>query len=215
MWHIESFVFSPIQENTYLLYTTDGQAVIIDPGCYFEEERAQLKARIEALQVTPVALWNTHTHLDHVFGNQFVFQTWGLGAYMHPKEDPVLDSAPAYGLMYNLPVETYTGPRHYLADRQVLTLGTDRMEVIHAPGHSPGSVCFYTADQGFLIGGDVLFQRSIGRTDLPGGHHATLIQSIQQRLMVLPDETVVYSGHGDPTTIGEERSENPFLNGLA
>lgn len=214
MWHIESFVFSPIQENTYLLYTNDRRAVIIDPGCYFEEERTALKARINTLQLNPVALWNTHTHLDHVFGNQFVYQTWGLEAHIHPEEDPVLDAAPAYGLMYNLPVETYTGTRLYLADRQVLAVGDSQLEVIHAPGHSPGSVCFYSADQGFLIGGDVLFHRSIGRTDLPGGHHATLIQSIQHRLMVLPDHTVVYSGHGEPTTIGEERQENPFLYGL-
>lgn len=215
MLKIKSFVFSPIQENTYLLYNESKDCIIIDPGCYFPEEKEVLKTFVSESKLQPVMLLNTHCHLDHVFGNKFIADTYGLSLHLHEKEKILLEHAPASGLMYNMPFDNYQGPLIFLKEKDKLTIGEDELEIIEAPGHSPGSICFYCRKQNFIIGGDVLFHRSIGRTDLPGGDYETLISGIRQKLWVLPDETVVYSGHGDTTTIGEEKKWNPFLNGLA
>ncbi len=211
MLKIKSFVFSPIQENTYLLYNELNHCAIIDPGCYFDAEKEQMAGFIEQNGLTPKMLLNTHCHLDHVFGNKFTAEKWGLTLQLHEKEKAVLEFAPASGLMWNMPFDNYTGHFNYIKEGDIITIGSDELLVIEAPGHSPGHVCFYCKAQGFIIGGDVLFQRSIGRTDLPGGDHRTLLNSIRHKLFVLPDETRVYSGHGPATTIGEEKAENPFL----
>ena len=215
MLKIKSFVFSPIQENTYLLYNEFNDCLIIDPGCYFSEEKDELKDFIIQSSLLPRMLLNTHCHLDHVFGNKFVAETWGLTLQLHEKEKKLLDYAPTSGLMYNMPFDNYKGEYIYLKEGDIVKLGEDELKVIEAPGHSPGHICFYCAKQNFIISGDVLFNRSIGRTDLPGGNHETLLKNIREKLFVLPDETVVYSGHGPETTIGEEKKYNPFLNGLA
>ncbi len=215
MLKVKSFVFSPIQENTYLLYNEFNDCIIIDPGCYFPEEKDELKAFITQSSLTPRMLLNTHCHLDHVFGNKFVAEAWGLTLQLHEKEKLLLDYAPTSGLMYNMPFDNYAGYYIYLKKGDMVKLGEDELTVIEAPGHSPGHICFYCSKQNFIISGDVLFNRSIGRTDLPGGNHETLLKNIREKLFVLPDETVVYSGHGPVTTIGEEKKYNPFLNGLA
>ena len=212
MLKVKSFVFSPIQENTYLLYNEFNACAIIDPGCYFPEEQDELKAFITQSGLKPLMLLNTHCHLDHVFGNKFVAEAFGLRLQIHEKEKAMLDLAPASGLMYNMPFDNYTGELSFLKEGDKIKLGEDELQVIEAPGHSPGHVCFYCAGQNFIISGDVLFNRSIGRTDLPGGDHESLLKNIREKLFVLPDETVVYSGHGPATTIGEEKRENPFLN---
>ncbi|HQW91531.1 MAG TPA: MBL fold metallo-hydrolase [Ferruginibacter sp.] len=212
MLKIKSFVFSPIQENTYLLYNEFNDCIIIDPGCYFPGEHDELKAFITQSKLTPRMLLNTHCHLDHVFGNKFVAETYGLTLHLHEKEKMLLDYAPTSGLMYNMPFDNYAGDYHFLKEADVVKLGNDELAVIEAPGHSPGHICFYCAKQHFIISGDVLFNRSIGRTDLPGGNHQTLLKNIREKLFVLPEETVVYSGHGPETTIGEEKKYNPFLN---
>ena len=212
MLKVKSFVFSPIQENTYLLYNEFNECLIIDPGCYFPEEQNELKAFITQSNLKPWMLLNTHCHLDHVFGNKFVAETYTLILQLHEKEKLLLDYAPTSGLMYNMPFDNYAGDYIYLKEGDVVKLGEDELKVIEAPGHSPGHICFYCEKQNFIISGDVLFNRSIGRTDLPGGDHETLLKNIREKLFVLPDETVVYSGHGAVTTIGEEKSENPFLN---
>jgi glyoxylase-like metal-dependent hydrolase (beta-lactamase superfamily II) len=209
---IKSFVFSPIEENTYVLYNESKDCIIIDPGCYFDEEKAALQEFIEKMQLQPKMLLNTHCHLDHVFGNKFVAETFGLTLQLHEIEKQVLAFAPTSGLMYNMPFDNYSGEFILLKEGDTILLGEDQLTVIEAPGHSPGHICFYCAKQNFVIGGDVLFQRSIGRTDLPGGNHETLLKNIREKLFVLPDETIVYSGHGDPTTIGAEKRHNPFLN---
>ena len=212
MLKLKSFVFSPIQENTYLLYNEFNDCLIIDPGCYFSEEKDELKGFITQSNLLPRMLLNTHCHLDHVFGNKFVAETWALTLQLHEKEKKLLDYAPTSGLMYNMPFDNYAGDYIYLKEGEVVKLGEDELTVIEAPGHSPGHICFYCAKQNFIISGDVLFNRSIGRTDLPGGNHETLLKNIREKLFVLPDETVVYSGHGPVTTIGEEKRENPFLS---
>ena len=212
MLQIKSFVFSPIQENTYILYNEFRECIIIDPGCYFDEEKEALKTFIEDDKLKPVLLLNTHCHLDHVFGNKFIAEKYSLTLHLHEKEQQVLAFAPTSGLMYNMPFDNYTGEFLLLKEGDIIKLGDDELKVIEAPGHSPGSVCFYCAAQNFVIGGDVLFQRSIGRTDLPDGSHETLLKNIRQKLLVLPEETIVYSGHGLPTTIGDEKKYNPFLN---
>jgi glyoxylase-like metal-dependent hydrolase (beta-lactamase superfamily II) len=211
MIHIKAFTFSPISENTYVLYNDAGKAIIVDPGCYFPAEEETLKNCLIDNGLTPVYLLNTHCHLDHVFGNKWVHETYGLELHMHPNEASMLELAPVSGERWGLPFQNYAGPLHYLNDGDTLFLDETEIQVILAPGHSPGSICFYLPSQGDLIGGDVLFRGSIGRTDLPGGDSETLLTSIREKLWVLPDETVVYSGHGIKTTIGYEKRNNPFL----
>ena len=211
MLKIKSFVFSPIQENTYLLYNEFNQCAIIDPGCYFGAEKEVLTQFIKDNNLTVIHLLNTHCHLDHVFGNKYVAETYSLTPQIHKNEEQVLAFAPTSGLMYDLPFDNYTGQLLFLKEGDVVTIGKDELVVIEAPGHSPGHICFYNKAQGFLIGGDVLFNRSIGRTDLPGGNYDELIKNIKEKLLVLPNKTIVYSGHGETTTIGEEKVENPYL----
>jgi glyoxylase-like metal-dependent hydrolase (beta-lactamase superfamily II) len=211
MLNVKAFVFNPIQENTYVLHNNSGEAAIIDPGCYFPEEQDELKDYITQMGLKPVLLLNTHCHLDHVFGNKLVAETWGLTLHLHPNEETLLAYAPTSGLMYNIPFDNYKGDFVYLKEGEKIQLGADELDILFTPGHSPGSVSFYCREQGFVIGGDVLFRGSIGRSDLPGGDHDTLIESIRTQLLVLPDETKVYSGHGPATTVGEERRSNPWL----
>jgi hydroxyacylglutathione hydrolase len=211
MLTVKSFEFNPVQENTYVLSNEKDACLIIDPGCYFGNERTTLKEHIEQQGLSPKILLNTHCHLDHVFGNQFVAENWDLPLYLHEKEEPILTGAPAAGLKWGMPFEPYRGELIYLVPGRSVTLGDDELEILFLPGHSPGSVGFYNRGQGWLIGGDVLFRGSIGRTDLPGGDHETLLRSIKERLLPLPDKTIVYPGHGEPTTIGWERANNPFL----
>jgi hydroxyacylglutathione hydrolase len=214
MFQIKAFTFSPIQENTYLLYNETKDCIIIDPGCYFDEEKEQLKAFIDSKKLLTKLLINTHCHLDHVFGNKYVADTYNLVLHIHTKEEPVLHFAPTSGLMYQLPFDNYIGELNFLKEGDKISLGTDVLEVLHAPGHSPGSICFYCREQNFIISGDVLFNRSIGRTDLPLGDADQLYNSIRSKLYTLPDNVVVYSGHGPSTTIGEEKRENPYVNML-
>jgi glyoxylase-like metal-dependent hydrolase (beta-lactamase superfamily II) len=211
MLTIKCFQFSPIQENTYLLYNEFNNCIIIDPGCYFEEEREILAQYILSNRLKPQILLNTHCHLDHVFGNKFVSETYQLTPQIHPNEKQVLDYAPTSGLIYNMPFDNYIGPLKYIEAGEKIQLDNDELVSIFTPGHSPGSLSFYCKSQNFVIGGDVIFHRSIGRTDLPGGNLDTLISSIKNELFVLPDETVVYSGHGETTNIGDEKRDNPFL----
>ena len=212
MIKIEYFTFNPLAENTYLLSNEKGNALIIDPGCYFTEEERTLANYITSNGLKPVQLINTHCHLDHVFGNHWVYETYGLELYLHKNEKPVLEFAPASGNMYGLGFTNYKEGLHYLDEGDVIMLDDDKLKVLLTPGHSPGSICFYCEKQQFIIGGDVLFYESIGRFDLPGGNEQQLYKSIREKLYVLPDETIVYSGHGEPTTIGHEKKHNPFIH---
>jgi hydroxyacylglutathione hydrolase len=211
MLDVKAFTFSPVAENTYVLYNEQKECCIIDPGCYFQKERDGLKTFIQETGLKPVLLLNTHCHLDHVFGNKFVYDTWGLHLHLHPNEKQVLDFAPQSGEMWQLPFDNYEGPLVYLKEKTILKIGEEELQIRFVPGHSPGHVCFYHEAGGFVIGGDVLFNGSIGRTDLPGGDFDTLINSIKTQFFTLPDETKVYSGHGPVTTIGFEKVNNPYV----
>ncbi|MGZ5248344.1 MAG: MBL fold metallo-hydrolase, partial [Flavitalea sp.] len=197
---IKQFTFSPVQENTYILFNEEKECIIIDPGCYSSQERNQLKDYVVEQGLQPKYLLNTHCHLDHIFGNRFVATTFGLVLHIHPNEEKVLSMGPTFGDMWGLPFQNYEGDLVFLKEGDTINLGKDLLEILEAPGHSPGSICFYNRKQQFIISGDVLFNGSIGRTDLPMGDFDTLINSIRTKLWPLPDEVVVYSGHGASTT---------------
>lgn len=211
MLNIKQFTFNLFSENTYVLYDDSHNAVILDPGCYDNFEQAQLQAYINQKALIPQALWLTHAHIDHVLGNQFVFDTWGLQPQMHRAEISNLERLPAYAPSFGFPPIYSPAASHFLEAGDVLQLGEFELEVLFVPGHSAGSLCFYHRAGGWMIGGDVLFRESIGRTDLPGGDFDTLIASIRNQLFTLPDETIVYPGHGPATTLGYEKRNNPFL----
>jgi hydroxyacylglutathione hydrolase len=211
MFLIKVLTFNAVQENTYVLYNESNDCIIIDPGCYSEEEKHVLQSFITNNGLRPAMLLNTHCHLDHVFGNKFIAEAYRLTLNIHKNEETILQMAPASGLMFNLPFDNYTGELIFLKEGDVISLGKDSLQVIEAPGHSPGSICFYCEKQKFVIGGDVLFYQSIGRTDLPGGSHEGLIKNIKEKLFVLPPDVKVYPGHGPATTIGEEIKYNPYL----
>ena len=212
MLMVKGFVFSPIEENTYVLYNEAGECCIIDPGCYSTNERNELKDFISGSGLQPKYLLNTHCHLDHVFWNTFVHDMYDLKPHIHPNEKRVLDFAPIAGMHYNLPFDHYTGDVSYITEKDIIRLGNDELKILFAPGHAPGHVCFYCEAQQFVMGGDVLFRESIGRTDLPGGDFDTLIASIRRELFTLPGEVKVYPGHGPATTIEYEIENNPFLS---
>ena len=209
---IKSFTFNSFQENTYVVYDDTKECIIIDPGCYTEEERTILKRFITSESMNPVKLINTHCHIDHILGNKFASEQWDLELYMHKKDLPLLENAGNIGKMYGL--EDYEGspyPKHFLNQGDTLTFGKSNFEILFTPGHSPGHICLYSKENNLLIAGDVIFQRSIGRTDLPGGDHSTLINSIMTHLFPLPNKTQVFCGHGPSTNLGYEKEHNPFL----
>ena len=212
MINVKIFPFNPLQENTYILYNDLGHCIIVDPGCYAPDERDILTEFIRQNRLSPSMLVNTHCHLDHVFGNRFIAEKYGLELKIHPGEKKLLEMEPTSGLMCNLPFDNYEGNIHDLMPGTFLNLGDDKLEILFMPGHSPASVGFYAKESGFVIAGDVLFRESVGRTDLPGGNPDILLKSIREQLYVLPDETIVYSGHGRPTTIGYEKRNNPFVS---
>ena len=211
MLSLKQFTFNPVQENTYVLFDEKDACCVIDPGCYFGNERRALEEFINEQGLTPKLLLNTHCHLDHVFGNKFIHDEYNLTLHLHENEKIILDNAAIAGLNWNMPFENYRGDLIFIKEGDLIQIGNDELKVLFTPGHSPGSICFYCSQQKFLIGGDVLFRMSIGRTDLPGGDFDMLINSIQKKLFVLPDDVIVYPGHGEPTTIGFEKKNNPFL----
>jgi hydroxyacylglutathione hydrolase len=211
MLTVQVFTFNPVQENTYVLYNEKGQCCIIDPGCYFASEEKMLTDFVSTSGLTPVLLLNTHCHLDHIFGNRFIYKTYGLTLHIHRLEKPVLDMGPASGQMWQLPFENYDAELNFIKEDEGIRIGEDVLHVLFTPGHSPGSVSFYNKEEKFIISGDVLFNGSIGRTDLPGASFDILEESIRTKLYTLPEDVIVYPGHGESTTIGDERKTNPFV----
>lgn len=209
---IKIFTFNPIQENTYLLYDETNEAIIIDCGCLYDAEKQQLKKFIEDNQLTLKRVINTHLHLDHQFGNKFLFDTYRISPEAHQEDEFLIELFPlqaqAFGFTNADPAQPL---KSYIADNEIVRFGNTELKAVHVPGHSPGSLAYYCGKEGVLFSGDVLFHESIGRTDLIKGDYATLIRSITERLLTLPDSTQVYPGHGDITTIGYEKQYNPFL----
>ncbi len=211
MLHVHAFTFNPVQENTYIVYNSNCNAILIDPGCYFTAEQETLQSFLTTNGLTVVQLINTHCHLDHVFGNKWVAETFKVPLYIHQEEEKMLAYAPQSGIKWGLPFDNYTGPLHFLKQNDVVFLDEDELIVLETPGHSPGSLSFYAKNEQFVIAGDALFNGSIGRTDLPFANHQQLLDSIRAQLFTLPDAVKVYSGHGSVTTIGYEKRNNPHL----
>lgn len=211
MLQIKCFTFNPFQENTYLTYDETGQAALIDPGCHTAHERRELEDFIqnEGLQVSQ--LLNTHCHIDHVLGNAWAIRKFGLTLKIHPKEAQVLKSVEVYAPNYGFHGYESAEPGEFLEEAQVIQVGKEELNILFVPGHSPGHVVFYHSPSRRCIAGDTLFRGSIGRTDLPGGNHQLLLEKIKSQLFELPDETVVFPGHGPETTIGFEKIYNPFV----
>jgi len=208
---IQDFCFSAFQENTYVLYNELKEAIIIDPGCYTRIEEKMLTDFIRKENLKPTLLLNTHCHLDHVFGNNYVSETYGLTAHIHPNEQIVLDRLPEAAAKWGAPTDAYKGSIQYIQEGEMIQFGSDSFKVLLTPGHSPGSVCFYHAEQDFMIGGDLIFKDGVGRTDLPGANPLDLIKSIREQIFPLPDSLTIYSGHGPATTWGREKEHNPYI----
>ena len=212
MLKVHKHTFNPFQENTYVLYNDQKHCIIVDAGCYFEEEKNQLLHFIQQNDLQPVLLLNSHAHLDHVFGLNFLKEKFvNIPFTLHEREIPVLHSAPVVSKQYGIPCDIPPTPDYFINEKSELKLGDEKIKILFTPGHSPGSLSFYFEQEKFVLSGDALFQQSIGRTDLPGGDFSTLIQSIHDKLFSLPDETKVYSGHGSVTTIRDEKNFNPFV----
>jgi len=209
---IKTFTFNPIQENTFLVYDETLEAVVIDAGCISKIEKRALQQYIENNNLILKRVLNTHLHFDHQFGNRFLFDTFGIEPEAGKEDEYLLENVIAQTRSFGMDVDEEAQPLGgYITENQEIKFGNATLKVFHVPGHSPGSMAFYDEKEGVLFAGDVLFRGSIGRTDLPGGDYATLIRSITEKLLPLPDSTVVYSGHGPQTTIGFEKKNNPFL----
>ncbi|OYD41953.1 MBL fold metallo-hydrolase [Sphingobacterium cellulitidis] len=211
MLHIKTFVFNPYQENTYLIYDDQKNCIIVDPGMHNYQEENHLKEYIESNGLKPIYLINTHGHIDHVLGNKFVADTYNLIPQFHEGELPLVIQVQNYAPQMGIRYEPSPIPETFLKEEDIIEIGDEKLSLILAPGHSPAHLCLYSKKQNFLIGGDVLFKNSIGRTDLPGGNHQQLLDSIATKIYTLPEETVVYPGHGPSTTVGEEKKTNPFI----
>jgi len=209
---IKTFTFNPFQENTYLVFDETNEAVIIDAGCLQAGEKQVLKRFIEDNKLIIKRVLNTHLHLDHQFGNKFLFDTYGIAPEACIEDEFLLENVVAQARSYGFPVTEEAQPLGaYITENQEIIFGNSSLKAIHAPGHSPGSMVLYSEKDGVMFAGDVLFQGSIGRTDLPKGDYASLILAITKKLLILPDSTVVYCGHGPSTTIGYEKKNNPYL----
>lgn len=211
MANVQSFVNNPYQENTYILFDDTRECVIIDPGMDTAGEQNAVVKFIKDNQLKPVLLLNTHCHIDHVLGNRFIFDQYGLKPKFHQGESEVLEAVIAYAPAMGFRYDPSPLPDEYLPETGSVTFGTTTLKLIFAPGHSPAHLCFYDQADNILIGGDVLFRGSIGRSDLPGGNYADLVKNIEEKLFILPDDCTVYPGHGPETTIGFEKEHNPYL----
>lgn len=210
MIKIQSFTFNPFMEQTYVLFDETKKAVIIDPGCHAQEEKDILTRFISDYGLIPKYVINTHGHIDHVLGNAFIKQNYGIELVIGDRDEDTLRSVIAYASAYGFQTYQAAEPDILLKDGDTISFGNSKLFHVFVPGHAPGHIAFYDDSKKFIIGGDVLFEGSIGRTDLPGGDFDTLINSIHTEFFKFPDDTVVYPGHGNETTIGREKVSNPF-----
>lgn len=212
MISIQTFTFNEFQENTYVVYDHTNECVIIDPGCYKPSEQQELVKFIESNQLKPVKLLNTHCHIDHVLGNTFVAEKYKIPFYLHEGELFTYNDTLRWTALFGIAPLEVPENKVFVTELDTISFGESELKIAYTPGHSVASISFYNLEQQFAIVGDVLFRESIGRTDLAGGNHAVLLESIRTKLFVWPDEMKIYNGHGGPTTIGHEKKYNPFLN---
>ncbi len=209
---VKSFTFSPFMTNCYVCHDA-GEAVLIDPSAATSSEEQAVVEYVRQQQLTIRHLLLTHAHIDHIFSCAFFSAHFGQSFQMHHADVPLVERAKDQAALFGLTIEAPPVPTQFLEEGDTVAFGTATWQVLHTPGHSPGSICFYDADNGLIVSGDVLFQGSIGRTDLWRGSLPELLGSIYQKLLPLGDATVVYPGHGPATTIGRERISNAFLTG--
>lgn len=209
---IKRFEFNMFPVNCYVLSDETKEAVVIDAGCFYEEEKQTLKNYIISNGLNVKRLLCTHLHLDHILGNPFMLKEFGLKAEANQADEFWLEYAPQQSRMFGFQLNEEAVPLgKYVCDGDIITFGNTQLEAIHVPGHSPGSIVYYCKEENCMFSGDVLFQGSIGRADLTGGNFDELREHICSRLFVLPNDTIVYPGHGNPTTIGIEKQDNPFF----
>lgn len=210
---VKIFEFNPVSEHTYVAYDETKECVIIDAGCYFPDEQEELLGFISDNNLQVKHIINTHLHFDHIFGINLVTQKYGLGLEANKGDEHLLTQFKDQLRMFGFPDTGEPAPKieKYLTESDTISFGNQTFKIYHIPGHSLGSIVFHNEKAKCLFVGDVLFRGSVGRTDLPGGDHQMLISGIRTKLLNLPDETVVYSGHGPSTTIGYEKNSNPFL----
>lgn len=211
MIQVKTFVFNPFQENTHLIYDDTQKCIILDPGCYFSEEQGKITKFIADRNLHPEYIVHTHGHIDHALGTNFIKDHYHIQSVMHRDDLEILRRTKEFGQMIGVEVDQPRDPDIFIKEGENVHFGNTSLNVLHVPGHSPGSIALYSEADNKVFVGDALFKRSIGRTDLTGGDYITLIESIKNKLLTLKDDTVVYSGHGEITSIGEERAENPLL----
>lgn len=208
---VHKITYNPFQENTYIISDDTNDCVIIDPGCYTKEEQAHLRNYIAENELNPVKLLNTHCHIDHVLGNYFVAKEWDLELGMHEADIPTLAGIPNYAELYGFgDYQLSPDPAYFINEGDKVSFGNSELDVLFGPGHAPGHIAFYSEADNFVINGDILFQGSFGRVDLPGGDFQTLKTTILEKMFALPEEMIVYCGHGPETTIGVEKISNPI-----
>jgi len=208
---IQKFTFNPIAENTYLLYDESDRCIIVDAGCYTRGEQEELADFINKNGLIPEKIINTHGHFDHLLGNSFCRNKYHIPFYIHKDDVDMVNGADSMAGFFGVSLEPVNPPDGILKEGDKIALGKSFLEVIHLPGHSPGGVAFYNKEQGFMLSGDSLFKGAIGRTDFPGGNGDELIDAIKEKIMILPEETIIYTGHGPDTTVKIEKESNPFL----
>jgi hydroxyacylglutathione hydrolase len=208
---IERFVFNTFMVNTYLLYDETGEAVIVDAACHDEKEKQVLSSFIQKKELKLVRNLNTHCHIDHILGNSFIEETYGIRPECHQAGIPFFATAKEIAASFGYALSRITEPVTFLREDDLIRFGNAELKVLYTPGHADGHICFYCEKEGFVITGDVLFRETIGRTDLPSGNFDLLMESIKTKLFTLPEATVAWPGHGPETTIGYEIRNNPFI----
>lgn len=209
--NIKIFVFNTFLVNCYLLWDSSGEAVIVDAACYSKAEQEQVASFLTENRLTLVRNINTHCHIDHVLGNGFIEERYGILPEYHKDGEHFFVTAKEIGLSFGYTLDRIPEAKGYLQENDLIRFGNSELKVLFTPGHAAGSICLYSEKDHFVITGDVLFRETIGRTDLPSGDFNLLMNSINTRLFTLPEETVVWPGHGPETTIGYEIRNNPFI----
>ena len=212
MIKLEKFVFNPFQENTYIIWDNDSlETIIVDPGCSNSKEEEKLSAFIANNKLTVKYLINTHCHIDHVLGNKFIKEKYQIPFYAPELDIPLLDKLIDQAKMFGMDINKSPYPDQYISEDLELKIGDSSFHFVFTPGHTPGEYCILFDQAKICISGDVLFLEGIGRTDLWGGDYETLLNSIRSKLFTLDENYTIYPGHGDETTIGHEKKNNPFL----